>query len=106
MNLKRLRPSRIDILEDNDIQDNLLPVLKNSDEFHLSDAKETLYPFSEELLQLNGSEIDNINRFFDDAEFRPRLLFHPPYDQLQHNVSSSPAVQWKLHNLRKHLGKA
>jgi predicted nucleotidyltransferase component of viral defense system len=101
-----LKPSRIDILEDDDIQDNLLPVLKSSDEFQLSKAKEAIYPFIRELLKLNDGEIDYINSFFDQAEYRPELLFPPPYHHLQHNVSSSPAIQWKLYNLKKHLGKA
>lgn len=100
-----LRPSRINILEDNDIQNNLLPVLKNSDGFHLSDAKEALYLFLEELLELSGSEIEFITCFFDRAEYKPELLFSPPYHHLRENISSSPAIQWKLYNLRKHLDK-
>jgi hypothetical protein len=61
--------------------------------------------FLEEMLSLTGSEIDFVNIFFDEAEYRPELLFIPPYQGLQHRVNPSPAIQWKLMNLKKHLGK-
>jgi predicted nucleotidyltransferase component of viral defense system len=100
---RNLRADRIYKIDENEINTMLIPVLTDSESFELHVVQNKVEDFLNRLLPLKGSENDFVELFYNQAQYRPELLFNHPFDKLSEVVKKSPAIEWKLHNLRKML---
>jgi len=99
---RAVSPDIIEGISRRQIEIELDPMLNREDTFPLEEAKSTVQPFLSKLLQYSSAEKTCITQFLDHGEFQPEMVVDDPVllDQLRNH----PVIQWKLLNIRKHLG--
>ena len=100
---REILPDIIAEISERQIDQELVPMLHQGDSFHLDKAQETVRPFVSGLLEYSSEETNCIHQFLDHGEFQPEPVVDDPVllDQLR----SHPVIQWKLLNIREHLGR-
>lgn len=91
----------IDAIDQKTIMDELTPVLRRNEAPSLDAMKLNTKSMLDQVFSYNEKEKEFLDRFLDDGEYKPELLFDPSEAHLLRN---HPAVLWKLQNLRKFKG--
>lgn len=94
--------SAIDSIDQQTINNELTALLREEASVDLETIKQNAKALLSELLQYDHDERRFMDRFLDDGEHEPELLFDDAgqAQRLKHH----PAVLWKLQNHRKFLG--
>lgn len=94
--------SAIDPIDQQTFNNELTALLREEDSVDLEEIKQNAKAPVSELLQYDRDERRFMDRFLDDGEYEPELLFDDAgqAQRLKHH----PAVLWKLQNHRKFLG--
>lgn len=85
------------------IQEQLLPMIQHSEQFDANELKERAWIVVEPLVTLNDAEREYIDRVHR-GELLPELLFPDDADSAN-RVSRSPALLWKIENVKRNLAK-
>jgi len=92
----------IDGIDQKMIHEQLTPLLRTSERINLPEMKKKVIYFLTPLMSYDVDEKKFLNRFYDDGEYEPELLFS---DTVQSELlRKHPAVLWKLMNHRKNAG--
>lgn len=91
----------IDSIDQKMIADELTPVLRQDEAPKLEAMKSEAQKVLDQILNRTGSEVEFLNRFLEQGEYEPELLFDAGQAQV---LKNHPAVLWKLQNLRKFKG--
>jgi len=91
----------IDSIDQKMIADELTPVLRQDEAPKLEAMKSEAQKGLDQILNRTESEVEFLNRFLEQGEYEPELLFDAGQAQV---LKNHPAVLWKLQNLRKFKG--
>jgi hypothetical protein len=94
--------SAIDRIAQHQLDQELSALLREGDATDLATMQQRAKDFLSELMRYEDKERLFMDRFIDQGEYEPELLFDDPKQarRLKHH----PAVLWKLQNHRKYLG--
>lgn len=94
--------STIDGIDQHQLNQELSALLREGDAVDLATMQQRAKDFLSELLHYDDKERLFMDRFIEQGEYEPELLFDDPGQarRLKHH----PAVLWKLQNHRKYLG--
>jgi len=92
----------IDEIDHKMINQELMPLLRQNETISLNEMKSSVKEFLTVVLKYEQSEKSFLDRFLDQGEYKPELLFGETAQA--ERLKYHPAVLWKLLNLRKSLG--
>ena len=92
----------IDEIDQKMIEDELTPLLRQSETANLGEMKSSAKDFSAKISSYEENEKRFLDWFLDQGEYEPELLFGE--NEQAQLLKYHPAVLWKLQNLRKFLG--
>ena len=87
-----------DVISEKQVNDELRPYLRHNYNFDLTSAKESVGRFCNELFRLEEYEQKFLQRFFEDKEYLPNLLFPDGDHLLDH-----PGIKWRLQRMQKSM---
>lgn len=91
----------IDQIDQKMIDEELTPLLKQSETPSLQEMKSDVKKILTSILNYEGNEKKFLDRFLDEGKYEPELLFDNEHAKL---LKNHPAVLWKLQNLRMFKG--
>lgn len=91
-----LKVNPADQITQEQVTNELQPYLRNDTEFNLTEAKASVGGFSQELLKLEQTQDEFLDRFFDRGEYVPDLLFPG-----KNHLKDHPGMKWRLQQLGK-----
>ena len=94
----------IDRISQKIVDEQLNPLRRRNEVIDLDQMKIKVKALLAQILQYKENEQQFLNRFLDEGDYEPELLFDNP-EQAQ-RMKYHPAVLWKLQNHRKLLGFA
>ncbi len=95
-------PATIDQIDQKMVDEQLAPLLRETETLDLSSMKRGVQTLLESLLKYDEQEQMFMSKFYDDGRYEPELIF---IDKAQiENLKRHPALLWKLQNHRKYLG--
>jgi len=94
--------STIDRIGQRQLDQELSALLREGETIDLAAMQQRAKDFLSELMRYEDNKRRFMDRFIDQGEYEPELLFDDP-DQAR-RLKHHPAVLWKLQNHRKYLG--
>jgi hypothetical protein len=90
---KNFDTSEIDSITFTKIRKDLFPVIKIKGEFKLQEMKEIAKTYINDLMKLNPTEIEFLDKF-ENNEYLPELLFAD--DEIIKRLENHPMALWKM----------
>lgn len=91
----------IDEIDQKMIDDELTPLVRRDEALEIDRMKSEVKAVLAPILNYDKQEKEFLDRFLDQGEYKPELLFG---DKDAEKLKNHPAVLWKLQNLRKFKG--
>jgi len=99
---RKINPDRLQEVSDREIENTLYPFLPKDKRLSKRELSDQAIPFVKELLKFTAQEKEFLDRYLDNAEYKPEILF-PEYPDLIPELEQHPALLWKRLNVEKYL---
>lgn len=99
---RKISPGKIRNLTDRNIESNLYPLLPSHKRINKKDLFDKIFPFVVDLLKFTRQEQEFLDRYLDNAEYRPDILF-VDYPDLIPKLEKHPVLLWKRLNIEKYM---
>ncbi len=94
---KTFDTTAIDLITNQKIKRDLIPVIKRKDEFELEPAKKLVKEYISDLMVLTNEEKEFLDRF-ESGEYIPELLFEDK--EILDRIKNHPMALWKTREMR------
>lgn len=99
---RKIKADKLYEVSDKDIKDSLYPLLPRDKRINREELFVKIIPFVLDILNFTSSENEFLDRYLDNAEYKPELLFYE-YPDLIPQIEEHPALLWKRLNVEKYL---
>ena len=99
---RKIKADKLYEVSDKDIKDSLYPLLPRDKRINREELFVKIIPFVLDILNFTSSENEFLDRYLDNAEYKPELLFHE-YPDLIPQIEEHPVLLWKRLNVEKYL---
>lgn len=101
---REITVEKINRISDNEINNSLSQLLPQNVSVEREKLFQKIIPFLEDILNFRASEKEFLDRYLDQADYRPEILFSE-YPNLISNLEKHPVLLWKVLNIKKYLNK-
>jgi predicted nucleotidyltransferase component of viral defense system len=99
---RKIKADKLYEVSDKDIKDSLYSLLPRDKRINREELFVKIIPFVLDILNFTSSENEFLDRYLDNAEYKPELLFYE-YPDLIPQIEEHPALLWKRLNVEKYL---
>lgn len=99
---RKVKTDKLYEVSDKDIKNSLYPLLPRNKRIDRKELFEKIIPFIADILNFTSSEKEFLDKYLDNAEYKPKLLFYE-YPDLIPRIEEHPVLLWKRLNVEKYL---
>ena len=99
---RKIKADKLYEVSDKDIKDSLYPLLPQDKRIDRKELFGKIIPFIADILNFTSSEKEFLDRYLDNAEYKPELLFYEYHDLIP-QIKEHPVLLWKRLNVEKYL---
>ncbi|MFH1453340.1 MAG: nucleotidyl transferase AbiEii/AbiGii toxin family protein [Armatimonadota bacterium] len=99
---RKMTAEKLESISDRDIESSLYPLLSRKERISREKLLEKAIPFVSNLLNFTAEEKEFLDRYLDNAEYKPDILFHK-YPDLIPKLEKHPSLLWKKLNVERYL---
>jgi len=99
---RKVKADKLYEVSDKDIKDSLYPLLPQNKRVDRKELFGKIIPFIADILNFTSSEKEFLDRYLDNAEYKPKLLFYE-YPDLIPRIEEHPVLLWKRLNVERYL---
>ena len=99
---RKINPNKLLNISDRDIKASLYPLFSSNMRINKIELFNKTVSFLEKLLKFSTHEKEFLDRYLDNADYKPEILFHD-YPDLIPMLNKHPVLLWKRLNVEKFL---
>jgi hypothetical protein len=89
--------TNLDQITGRELKQSLLPMLRKGESVELAEMKGKVKPLVEDFLTFRDTEMEFVERLFEEQQYEPELLFQNV--EFNRRLKNHPGIDWRLRNI-------